>query len=232
MDIKKEQDVEKVQFSELIEKCKAYMASELSQEEFEAYCDKIYFRTYLPLEDKISILNNVLDGKFYDIDDISFTTLQIELFKFYVILLNGYTNIEFSEDDTTLENYNICMSSLGNGMLTVCGIDYQRTVDMLKEYLSYYNIGNLLSMATKINNTSFDEYTKEQKKMFNWIKKNPNVFEDIKEIVQYQDPRTKEFIKNMEESVIKNVNKSDINKDVYKEITKNNKKKDTDKNKK
>ena len=87
-------------------------------------------------------------------------------------------------------------------------------------------------MATKINNTSFDEYTKEQKKMFNWIKKNPNVFEDIKEIVQYQDPRTKEFIKNMEESVIKNINKSDINKDVYKEITKNNKKKDTDKNKK
>ena len=146
--------------------------------------------------------------------------------------MNGYTNIEFSEDDTTLENYNICMSSLGNGMLTVCGIDYQRTVDMLKEYLSYYNIGNLLSMATKINNTSFDEYTKEQKKMFNWIKKNPNVFEDIKEIVQYQDPRTKEFIKNMEESVIKNINKSDINKDVYQEITKNNKKKDTDKNKK
>ena len=66
MDIKKEQDVEKVQFSELIEKCKAYMASELSQEEFEAYCDKIYFRTYLPLEDKISILNKFaawLDGK-------------------------------------------------------------------------------------------------------------------------------------------------------------------------
>lgn len=232
MDIKKEQDVEKVKFSELIEKCKAYMASELSQKDFEEYCDKIYFRTYLPLEDKISILNSILDGKFYDIDDISFTTLQLELFKFYVILLNGYTNIEFSDEDATLENYNICMESLGNGLLVVCGVDYQRTIDMLKDYLSYYNIGNLLSMATKINNTSFEDYAKEQKKMFNWIKKNPNVFDDIKEIVKYQDPRTKEFMENMEESIIENINKSDVNKDVYQEITKNNKNKDTEKTKK
>ena len=204
MDIKKEQDVEKVQFSELIEKCKAYMASELSQEEFEAYCDKIYFRTYLPLEDKISILNNVLEEQFYD-EDIDFMTYKLELCKFYIILLDGYTNIDVLEEERTLENYNICMMCIGDWLLKICEKDYKRIIEMLQNYINLHNISDIMLMVEKINNTSFDEYLKEQKKMFNWIKKNPDIFQKINDFTSFNDPKTKEILNNMKDSIKKNI---------------------------
>lgn len=205
MDIKQEKDVKKINFKDIIEQCQLFIKGDLSQEGLENFCDKIYFKTYLPLEEKIILINKVVKS-FYDEDDVDLMTIQFELYKFYIILIGGYTNIYIDEEDGTIENYNICYSCLGNWMLTICGIDYQKTIDMLKDYIRLSNINEVLLMATKINNTSFDEYNKTQKKMFNWIKKNPDIIKDIKDLTQFNDPITKEFLDNVKKKTINDLN--------------------------
>lgn len=206
MDIKKEKDVEKIKFKDVIEQCQLFINGDISHEDLESFCDKIYFKTYLPIEEKIILIRKVTKS-FYDEDDIELMILQFELYKFYMILIEGYTNIYIDEDDGTIENYNICYSCLGNWMLTICGIDYQKTVDMLKDYLKLSNINEVSLMATKINNTSFEEYNKEQKKMLNWIKKNPDIIKDIKDVIQFNDPATKEFLDNVKKRTVNSLNK-------------------------
>ena len=61
MDIKQEKDVKKINFKDIIEQCQLFIKGDLSQEGLENFCDKIYFKTYLPLEEKIISDFNIAD---------------------------------------------------------------------------------------------------------------------------------------------------------------------------
>lgn len=208
MDIKQEKDVEFINFEDVVEECIKLHDEEITQEEFEEWCDRIYFKTYIPIEDKIEVLNEIIFEEEFS-DDLNLKVLQLELYKFYKILIEKYTNILVERKDMTIENYNIVYSLLGNWILTICGIDYQKTMDILKDYMNYNNISLLINTANVINNTSFDEYMKTQKEMFEWLKNNKNVVKEISQIVVSNSPIMNNLKTEIQKDVIKNINKKE-----------------------
>ena len=208
MDIKQEKDVEVVKFEDVVKECIKLHDEKITQEEFEEWCDRIYFKTYIPIEDKIEVLNEIIFEEEFS-DDLNLKVLQLELYKFYKILIEKYTNISVKRKDMTIENYNIVYSLLGNWILTICGIDYQKTMDILKDYMNYNNISLLINTANVINNTSFDEYMKDQKEMFEWLKSNKNVVKEISQIVVSNNPIMNNLKTEIQKDVIKNINKKE-----------------------
>ena len=118
----------------------------------------------------------MLEDNFLGIDNNIIIAYQIELKKFYRILLS-YTNIDVSEceDLMTMENYDIIMMCVGNVLYSLIGEDYNRTVDLLNNTINVSNIQNIMDTISISGNN--------QTKMSSELKKTFKIFDENKETV-------------------------------------------------
>lgn len=167
-----------VSLDEFLNICIKFLNSEITKENLKDWLDNnLYIKRYLPLQTKCAIVTHILlEDNFLGIDNNILIAYQIELKKFYRILLS-YTNIDVSEceDLMTMENYDIIMMCVGNVLYSLIGEDYNRTVDLLNNAINVNNIQNIMDTISISGNN--------QTKMSSELKKTFKVFDENKETV-------------------------------------------------
>ena len=167
-----------VSLDEFLNICIKFLNSEITKEDLKEWLDNnLYIKRYLPLQTKCAIITHILlEDNFLGIDNNIIIAYQIELKKFYRILLS-YTNIDVSEceDLMTMENYDIIMMCVGNVLYSLIGEDYNRTVDLLNNTINVSNIQNIMDTISISGNN--------QTKMSSELKKTFKVFDENKETV-------------------------------------------------
>ena len=179
-------EVEMIPFSEMVDMCVKYINKEITLDELRKWGDKVVFKRYIPLSDKMLLLARVIYYNMYS-ENIDERIIQLQLYKFFDILL-AYTNIDVSEDDITIDNYDICNSILGDWLLTVSGVDYYKTIELLNDYMNYNNVEQIVTTGQNLNNVSLSEYNQVQKDFIDKIEKNPNMLKDMLDIMRLNDP--------------------------------------------
>ena len=167
-----------VSLDEFLNVCIKFLNSEITKEDLKEWLDNnLYIKRYLPLQTKCAIITHILlEDNFLGIDNNIIIAHQIELKKFYRILLS-YTNIDVSEceDLMTMENYDIIMMCVGNVLYSLIGEDYNRTVDLLNNTINVSNIQNIMDTISISGNN--------QTKMSSELKKTFKIFDENKETV-------------------------------------------------
>lgn len=167
-----------VSLDEFLNICIKFLNSEITKEDLKEWLDNnLYIKRYLPLQTKCAIITHILlEDNFLGIDNNIIIAYQIELKKFYRILLS-YTNIDVSEceDLMTMENYDIIMMCVGNVLYSLIGEDYNRTVDLLNNTINVSNIQNIMDTISISGNN--------QTKMSSELKKTFKIFDENKETV-------------------------------------------------
>ena len=167
-----------ISLDEFLNVCTKFLNSEITKEDLKEWLDNnLYIKRYLPLQTKCAIITHILlEDNFLGIDDNIIIAYQIELKKFYRILLS-YTNIDVSEceDLMTMENYDIIMMCVGNVLYSLIGEDYNRTVDLLNNTITVSNIQNIMDTISISGNN--------QTKMSSELKKTFKIFDENKETV-------------------------------------------------
>lgn len=167
-----------VSLDEFLNICIKFLNSEITKEDLKEWLDNnLYIKRYLPLQTKCAIITHILlEDNFLGIDNNIIIAYQIELKKFYRILLS-YTNIDVSEceDLMTMENYDIIIMCVGNVLYSLIGEDYNRTVDLLNNAINVNNIQNIMDTISISGNN--------QTKMSSELKKTFKVFDENKETV-------------------------------------------------
>ena len=167
-----------VSLDEFLNICIKFLNSEITKEDLKEWLDNnLYIKRYLPLQTKCAIVTHILlEDNFLGIDNNIIIAYQIELKKFYRILLS-YTNIDVSEceDLMTMENYDIIMMCVGNVLYSLIGEDYNRTVDLLNNTINVSNIQNIMDTISISGNN--------QTKMSSELKKTFKIFDENKETV-------------------------------------------------
>lgn len=167
-----------ISLDEFLNICIKFLNSEITKEDLKEWLDNnLYIKRYLPLQTKCAIITHILlEDNFLGIDNNIIIAYQIELKKFYRILLS-YTNIDVSEceDLMTMENYDIIMMCVGNVLYSLIGEDYNRTVDLLNNTINVSNIQNIMDTISISGNN--------QTKMSSELKKTFKVFDENKETV-------------------------------------------------
>ena len=167
-----------VSLDEFLNICIKFLNSEITKEDLKEWLDNnLYIKRYLPLQTKCAIITHILlEDNFLGIDNNIIIAYQIELKKFYRILLS-YTNIDVSEceDLMTMENYDIIMMCVGNVLYSLIGEDYNRTVDLLNNAINVNNIQNIMDTISISGNN--------QTKMSSELKKTFKIFDENKETV-------------------------------------------------
>lgn len=167
-----------ISLDEFLNVCIKFLNSEITKEDLKEWLDNnLYIKRYLPLQTKCAIIAHILlEDNFLGIDNNIIIAYQIELKKFYRILLS-YTNIDVSEceDLMTMENYDIIMMCVGNVLYSLIGEDYNRTVDLLNNTINVSNIQNIMDTISISGNN--------QTKMSSELKKTFKVFDENKETV-------------------------------------------------
>lgn len=167
-----------ISLDEFLNVCIKFLNSEITKEDLKEWLDNnLYIKRYLPLQTKCAIITHILlEDNFLGIDNNIIIAYQIELKKFYRILLS-YTNIDVSEceDLMTMENYDIIMMCVGNVLYSLIGEDYNRTVDLLNNTINVSNIQNIMDTISISENN--------QTKMSSELKKTFKVFDENKETV-------------------------------------------------
>lgn len=167
-----------ISLDEFLNVCIKFLNSEITKEDLKEWLDNnLYIKRYLPLQTKCAIITHILlEDNFLGIDNNIIIAYQIELKKFYRILLS-YTNIDVSEceDLMTMENYDIIMMCVGNVLYSLIGEDYNRTVDLLNNTINVSNIQNIMDTISISGNN--------QTKMSSELKKTFKVFDENKETV-------------------------------------------------
>ena len=167
-----------VSLDEFLNVCIKFLNSEITKEDLKEWLDNnLYIKRYLPLQTKCAIITHILlEDNFLGIDNNIIIAYQIELKKFYRILLS-YTNIDVSEceDLMTMENYDIIMMCVGNVLYSLIGEDYNRTVDLLNNTINVSNIQNIMDTISISGNN--------QTKMSSELKKTFKIFDENKETV-------------------------------------------------
>ena len=167
-----------ISLDEFLNVCIKFLNSEITKEDLKEWLDNnLYIKRYLPLQTKCAIITHILlEDNFLGIDNNIIIAHQIELKKFYRILLS-YTNIDVSEceDLMTMENYDIIMMCVGNVLYSLIGEDYNRTVDLLNNTINVSNIQNIMDTISISGNN--------QTKMSSELKKTFKIFDENKETV-------------------------------------------------
>lgn len=197
-------EVESIPFSEVIEMCMKYINKEITLKELQTWGDKVVFKRYIPLTDKMLLLSRIIYFNTYS-DNVEEKMIQLQLYKFFDILL-AYTNIEVSESDITIDNYDICNSILGDWLLTISGVDYYKTIELLNDYMNYNNVEQILITGENLNNVSLSEYNQTQKDFLTKLGDNPSMLKDMLDIMRYNDSNLQKTNDLINKSILENIN--------------------------
>ena len=167
-----------IQLEEVIDVCNKFINGEMSQEELEAWGNTIEIRLYMPLVEKSLCVKKILDECFYD-EDKTTKNIQLEMNKFWYILLK-YTNINV-EDESLLnvDNYDTIYSVIGYWLLNIVRHDYNVVIKMLEQATIYEYILEISNDIDKVQPIENFVDMKKSVKDMKEILKNPEMIENL-----------------------------------------------------
>lgn len=177
----------------LIEVTDKFLTGEWTQEEFAEYGETMIIRSYMPLVEKIGVAMALVNEYMYSMSSTQETKLA-ELYRamFFKGLLQGYALVDCTDENLiTYENYDKLFPIFSPYLLSYCKDDYSIVCDLVKESISLYRADEFVDAASTISEDALRDATESNKKLIHDLQANEKVIENLKIIMESNDPATK-----------------------------------------
>lgn len=199
--------MKKMKLSELIKLYHDVENEDISQEEFVNILNQVWVKGHIPLRDKISSVINVLFGFEYEEENLLERYMQLEMNKFWYILM-VYVDIEFEKEYATEENYELLFPLLYESIKKIAGYDFDYTMNLFDEIKTDIQHDGLLDVLGELATTDFSELVKADNNLVSEINNNKELVKNLVELFNHVDPTMSEINKKMGETVVKKMNKT------------------------
>lgn len=185
----------KFTFKKLMEQCAMRINDLITEEEFrKIISDNVKIKKYKGLVDKDIIITKILVyAEIVDIENTEPADYCCNLSHRYCFdILMAYTDLQIDKEDKSIDNYDLIMESgLADIILEVCGNDYERCVQMIRDALRFKD-----SMMFEKIMSGFDTDKIEASvdKISEFVK-NTEVMDNILKLMDYNDPGVEEVKK-------------------------------------
>ena len=200
--------MEKMKLSELIKIYHDVQEEKISQEEFVKILDQIWVTGHISLREKIASVINVLFGFEYDEQDILERYMQLEMNKFWYILM-VYIDIEFEFEYATEENYELLFPLFYESIKKIAGYDFDYTMNLFNEIKTDIQHDGLLNSLGELSNTDFSELIKADNDLISQINNNQDMIKNLVELFNHANPVIGEINEKIGKKVVKKINKTE-----------------------
>lgn len=198
--------MEKMRLSEVVKAHQDYEAKKITQDEFVDSMNRIFVRDSITIREKLACVMSVLFGFDYDENDVIEKYAQLEMNKFWYIML-AYMDIDFEEDCVNEENYDLLYPTLSRAIYTYALPDFERTLELLDRIDRDSKYGELLDIFGEISNTNFSELIESDKEVIQTIN-NPEFVSNLVQLANFINPTNEKINKKIEKTVAENLNKT------------------------
>lgn len=191
-----------IQLEEVIDVCNKFINGEINQEELEAWGNTIEIRLYMPVATKGVYARKVVEECFYS-DDMTTKITQLEMNKFWYVLLK-YTNIYTENEDLfTIDNYDILYPVIGYWLKGIVQQDYNVIIDMIEQMLNYANVLTMVNSVEELSKVDLKAVAKSNKEIQKLLKE-PELVKDLASIMQNSSSKEmKEIINAIQKEALK-----------------------------
>ena len=191
-----------IQLEEVIDVCNKFINGKMSQEELEAWGNTIEIRLYMPIATKGVYARKVVEECLYS-DDIATKITQLEMNKFWYVLLK-YTNIYTENEDLfTIDNYDILYPVIGYWLKGIVQQDYNVIIDMIEQMLNYANVLTMANSVEELSKVDLKAVAKSNKEIQKLLKE-PELVKDLASIMQNSSSKEmKEIINAVQKEALK-----------------------------
>lgn len=148
---------------------------------------------YMPIKEKIAIMTlySFKAGLFdFDILDPVQISVETEMIKSFDILL-AYTNISFTQEDKTFENYDILNEkNVFSYIFSLCGVDYNELLQLINNSSNLRDISVVKETLKSLDSGKLLESVKYLSSIF----KNDKTIENMNKILEFNDPSYRKMI--------------------------------------
>ena len=196
-----------MKLSTLIETSRDYELGKISEQEYIDFLNDVYVNGSIPLKKKIMSVMNVLFDFDYDDDDIFNRYMQLEMNKFWYIMLK-YTDIELEEEYITEENYELLFPLIYKSIKGIAGIDFDYTMNLLNEMKNDIEHDGIIHVFEELSNTDFGELIEADSNLIKDLKNNQDFINNLVQVFNHVNPNVGQINKKIEQSIIKEINKT------------------------
>ena len=191
-----------IKLEEAIDVCSKFINQEINQEELEAWGNTIQIQLYIPVASKGVYAKKVVEECFYS-DDIGVKITQLEMNKFWYILLK-YTNIYTENEDLfTIDNYDILYPVIGYWLKSIVQEDYNVIMKMIDQMLNYANVVMMSNSIEELSQVDLKAMVKSNKDIQK-ILKQPELVKDLATIMQHSSSEEmKEIINTVQKEALR-----------------------------
>ena len=191
-----------IQLEEVIDVCNKFINGEINQEELEAWGNTIEIRLYMPVATKGVYARKVVEECLYS-DDMATKITQLEMNKFWYVLLK-YTNIYTENEDLfTIDNYDILYPVIGYWLKGIVQQDYNVIIDMIEQMLNYANVLTMANSVEELSKVDLKAVAKSNKEIQKLLKE-PELVKDLASIMQNSSSKEmKEIINAVQKEALK-----------------------------
>jgi len=178
---------------EVIDMCSKHNSGDITTEELQEWANgKLIYRAFIPIEEKVVIIEDLLNRNYGDdpMDNSAF----LEMNKFWYYFLE-YTNIENDKEELmTVDNYNTLFPNLYPAILSVASLDYSSFQELLHSTLSFGSQLAMIGLSKNLTDANIKKMAKIDKDLLK-ILEDPQKLEIIKDILLSQDDAESKTIK-------------------------------------
>lgn len=169
----------------------------------------IIIRNYIPFAEKFSMIKNLGNNINKKINELinnedfgyDYIFMEYELNK-YFMLFNKYTSIIIKNDDMTLENYDILMSSgVFDYIYNICQKDYEDFSNLCDRVTGIDNLSITRQLSNLLTTDTVSKNLRSIKRSIDNISKEK--LNTLKEIHEFNNPLYKELYDNIIKSSVK-----------------------------
>lgn len=198
----------KIKFQDLVNKCSEFLNGVITQEELAEATKDMRVRYYIPMKEKIEIIQDIFYESYYIMEPLELRVMGIEISKFLKGFMAYFSNIEYTEEDKELLNH--CDEStyealnqvlfIGSPDLTVLfEKDYKCLCEIINNISLQADINGVLNVLEGLDTEALKEENKKLRRSFKDItksKEGQRAVADLLEIARFNDPTMKKIIEN------------------------------------
>ena len=207
---------EKIKFQDLLARCEEYLNNTITQEELAEATKSLFVRYYIPMKEKIEIIQDILYESYFIMEPIELRIKGIEISKILKGFLAYFGNIDYTTDDkklidecdeATYEIINLVLYVGSPELVKVFERDYEQLCRMLDNIVAQGDINNLFNVFRSLDMETLKKENDKFRRSFKDITKTEEgqrVVKDLLEIARFNDPTTKKIIENETIESLKN----------------------------
>ena len=198
----------KIKFQDLVNKCSEFLNGTITQEELAEATKDLRVRYYIPMKEKIEIIQDILYESYFIMEPIELKVKGIEISKILKGFLAYFNNIEYSAEDKKLINecdeycyemINLVICVGSPELVKLFEKDYEQLCRMLDVTVAQGDINNLLNILQGLDTETLKKENDKLRRSFKDITKTEEgqkAVADLLEIARFNDPTMKKIIEN------------------------------------